>query len=169
MEPQDDLLAELDWIIDEYGHHREGQIAQRARDKIAALYERLGPRGLVVVQIDNSGHYVSEVVANEIAALRNEAKEYQRAELAAQSMLNLALEDRDASHNVAQRKLEDWRIGVAPVVRAKALQEAAQRCRSMADNYEGVDDETCRMCAAAILALIDKSVSDLDQGESDAV
>ena len=46
------------------------------REENARLKERLGPRGLVVVKIGGTGHYVSEVVATYIARLREALKAF---------------------------------------------------------------------------------------------
>ena len=41
-----------------------------AKAEVAKLRERLGPRGLVVVEIGEAGHYVAQKVADEIERLR---------------------------------------------------------------------------------------------------
>jgi phosphoribosyl-dephospho-CoA transferase len=43
-----------------------------ANEEVEKLRERLGPHGLVVVDIDKTGHYVSEKVADEITRLRTD-------------------------------------------------------------------------------------------------
>lgn len=43
---------------------------RRAYDEIKRLRERLGPRGLEVVMIGDTGHYVSKDVKKEIESLR---------------------------------------------------------------------------------------------------
>lgn len=50
----------------------ESPAPQADNDELRMLRERLGPRGLEVIEIDGRGHYVNEVVKTEIVKLRAE-------------------------------------------------------------------------------------------------
>ena len=54
-------------------------IMWEAADEIQRLRERLGPRGLEVVEISGAGHYVNEKVKAEIECLRAALKQAQEA------------------------------------------------------------------------------------------
>lgn len=64
-----DILQDLRDLSPGYGN-----IIQRAVDEIERLRDRLGPRGLEVVEIDGVGHYVNKKVKAEIERLREELK-----------------------------------------------------------------------------------------------
>ena len=83
-----------------YTHPRE------AADEIGRLRERLGPRGLEIVEINGAGHYVNEKVKAEIERLRKALSqiawmdEFLSAD-AAREMMNIA---RDALSVVVGHK-----------------------------------------------------------------
>lgn len=54
-----------------HSHYDPVPVCQEAAEEIRRLRERLGPRGLEVVEIDGAGHYVNEKVKAEIARLRS--------------------------------------------------------------------------------------------------
>ncbi len=79
-----------------------------AKQEIDRLRERLGPMGLVVVEINGSGHYVSEIVADHIALLkaeRDEARDY------------------GAQARIRENETEDRRIHDTDKLRAELAEE----------------------------------------------
>jgi len=66
-----DIVAELDWLIDQYGQHHEGRIGQRARDEIVALR---GDAKLLRKERDELGSWVDRI-KHHAAAARAEALE----------------------------------------------------------------------------------------------
>lgn len=53
------------------------ELRTEAADEIERLRQRLGPRGLEVVEIDGAGHYVNAKVKAEIERLREIEWQYQ--------------------------------------------------------------------------------------------
>jgi multidrug efflux pump subunit AcrB len=51
-------------------HYEPVPLCQEAADELDRLYKRLGPQGLEVVMIGDTGHYVNEAVKAEIERLR---------------------------------------------------------------------------------------------------
>lgn len=66
-----------------HSHYEPAPVCQEAAEEIRRLRERLGPRGIEVVMIDDTGHYVNEKVKAEIERLREENRHFREATVAA--------------------------------------------------------------------------------------
>ena len=75
----DDIAADLRSYTErfELSPRIQGKLMLEAADEIERLRERLGPRGLEVVQIDGAGHYVNVKVKTEIERLQKDNKHWQ--------------------------------------------------------------------------------------------
>lgn len=79
-----DLVDRL-WTLVRHGRDQGMKMndVEDAAREIERLRERLGPRGLEVIEIDGAGHYVNEKVKAEIERLREESRHFRAATVAA--------------------------------------------------------------------------------------
>lgn len=90
-----DLVDRL-WALVRHGRDRGMKMndVEDAAREIKRLRDRLGPRGLEVVEIDGAGHYVNEKVKAEIERLREENRHFRAAIVAAMTTSSVSSNNR---------------------------------------------------------------------------